>query len=239
MIAPSLSCEQSKLVAFAESIPGQLFPLECKPRVIEDELATRTTAGNRIELSAKSWDVLHQQQRVAECRVVNIQGTSLEILNVMIFPENPDTLPIFVIETLITGGMPRLAFVDLQSARMSEENASQVKSQTAALKCRYQGLANAKQPPEWAIRYSLGEYIFASPEGINNKNTLETLFCDALRTWVQVVLDSDQANLSSLSLSEMQRFKEDHVRESPVAPYLGKLFGPQWAEAFLNQFLYR
>lgn len=208
-----------------------LTPLGVRDLPLPDDLAS-ALGGGRLRLDAGRWQVGDN----AECRIVRIEGASSTIVNTLIFPTHSERLPVFVAELLVTGGVPRLAFLDLQAVGLTADRVGQLASHTAALADLFAFLPSA-EAPAWATKYSTGGYVFTRTNDPNHADALADLYAAYLDLWVECaaeVSDGDDAPTACLD-----DFKREHLRHWPGTDYLNKLFGTAWTARFLHEFLYR
>lgn len=200
------------------------------PLAVPAEFARRAGGQGRFQLRAFAWNV--GVPVGAECRCVYIRGQNSEVFNALVFPTDPTAAPVFVADFLLVGGQLRLAFLDLQGPGLAAGQRTAVALATCALAAE---LPSDVSAPAWAVAHSLGGFCHARGAGIDLTRLL-TAYDDYLRLWLRFsggrgAVDPDDDTLTL--------FKEEHRREAPAAPYLGRLFGTDWTERFLRDFLYR
>ncbi|MBL8800192.1 MAG: hypothetical protein JNM56_40290 [Planctomycetia bacterium] len=240
MIA-SLPDTERLLTDLGPLTPTTLRTLGLQTRDLPADLAAAEGSGGRIALTAACWDVGPAGAPFAQCRFVQILGTTLEIVNVMIFPANPESMPVFAAELLVTGGCPRLAFVDLQAPGLRPARRATLGVATSRLAERYAALPAPAATPAWAVEFSPGGYVFTRPHGADCGPALLQLSEDYLQLWCHCAARWGAPGLPTRpeSVEQLCRFKQHHIEHSPGRDYLSKVFGAEWTHRFLHDFLYR
>jgi hypothetical protein len=211
-----------------------LAPLGLAALELPPDLVSAVGSGGRPQLQANAWAVGGR----AECRLVLIRGQSTAILNTMIFPARPESLPVFVAEVLVTGGALRVAFVDLQTPGLAPGRRQPVADSLGRLAGRFSRLRCAEPPPAWATEFSTGAYGWVKSPGRECTAEVYAMYCDYLSYWSQLAAEPSSGDDAGPA-GELAEFKKHHVEQAPVAGFLGKVFGAAWAGRFLHEFLYR
>jgi len=219
----------------ADLWPESVARFESVGRAVEvpAEFAERVSHNGKTRLEACEYTL----GEVGTARMVRILGTASEIVNTMIFPEHPDRMPLFAAELLVFGGVPRLAFVDLQTPGLAPDRLETIRSATTELAARYPLPADAG-PPEWATHYSTGGYCYGRPGSRSYIPTLKKAYADYLKLWL-TTQDGCQKHANESAREELLKYKRHHVSNSPGCEFMGKLFGDEWAARFLEDWLYR
>jgi hypothetical protein len=213
----------------------RLAPLGLTDAPPAPEFAER---GGRMRLTAARWLVGPAARPVAECRIVRILGAAAEIVNAMIFPADPGGLPVFAAELLAFGGRPRLTFLDLQAPGLAADVRRAVAERTRAVSERFADLPRDPEPPGWAVAYSPGGYLFTRTDNPAHAPALGEAFAAYLDVWADLAVDAAAGPAAGGGRAALEEYKRDHVAHSPGRAFLGKVFGDEWTERFLNEFLY-
>lgn len=211
----------------------------------------RKSLNTRFDLWSHQWALSYNGNDVGTARMVLIQGQRTEIINTWIFPTYPSNLPVFAAELISMGGQQRLSFIDIQAPGYKRQDyslAEQVRS-TADL---FKDARIDEQPPPWAITDTLGHYFFrrtgdASLFPFIAKAYLaymdvltNTLWPSLLKTLL--IGASPKSDFISqrvdASMQTLRDYQHHHLVSSPGNPFLSKLFGEQWTDCFLHEFLF-
>lgn len=203
---------------------------------------TRLSDDGRTHLRADGWKVIQEGVSLAEARMVYIVGRNAEILNCILFSENPAVVPGLMIEIVALGNRPRLAFLDCPSPGMGQSQKSKVAQSWQGICGRYALLPRREEVPSWAVRYSPGNYLFTRLiKETLSAGLLRSAYFDYLTRWVQFT--SQQAatprEILPQASQEIEDYKQEHLEHSPGIPFLEKFFGTNWTHEFMHDFLYR
>jgi hypothetical protein len=213
---------------------ARLAPLGLTDGPLDPEFAARS---GRMRLTAARWMVGPTDRPTAECRIVRILGAAAEIVNAMIFPAIPARLPVFAAELLAFGGRPRLTFLDLQAPGLEPGVRADVAAATRAASADFAGMPRDPKPPGWAVAHSPGGYLFTRTDDPAHAPALGAAYRTYLDVWIDLagrVADAGGAG----GADALAAYKREHVAHSPGKAFLGKVFGDDWTDRFLNQFLY-
>lgn len=213
----------------------RLSPLGLTESPPDPEFAGR---GGRMQLVAARWRIGPAAGSVAECRIVRILGAAAEIVNTMIFPADPARLPVFAAELLAFGGRPRLTFLDLQGPGLSAAVRGAVAARTRAVSARFAAVPRDENPPGWAVAYSPGGYLFTRTDDPGHAGTLAGAYAEYLDVWADLAAAVGLDGLDPAAAAELATYKREHVAHSPGRAFLGKVFGGEWTDRFLTEFLY-
>lgn len=224
-----------------EDTRRRLAPLGVVDLPIPADLAASSGLSGKMSLRAACWGI---GPRLAECRIVRIEGPNAEIVNTMIFPDRPEALPVFAAELLVFGGVPRLAFVDLQVPGLADRRRDDVAVRTRRLAVDFAHLPCDQTAPDWAVHWSAGGYVFTRPNDTAFAEDLLLLYGRYLDLWVDLAAGAcggpgETRCADPAAVAELQHYKRSHVEHSPGTAFLTKLFGAEWTGRFLNGFLYR
>lgn len=200
----------------------------------------------RFQLRSWAWQVTLDELPLCDVRVVYISGTKNTIINTWVFPYAPRLQPVFAAELIALGDHPKLTFMDIQGPCLDMARQVVVRRATERVASRFADLRIAEQPPAWAIDASLGQYMFTRDLPCEMASRVaegyELLFAAYLNLITRpiVACDGDDSRREELSngLAELHRYQLHHLESSPGKVFLSKLFGEQWTESFLNDFLF-
>jgi len=196
----------------------------------------------KFRLWASEINVVKHNRHIATCRMVLIQGSSNEIINTWVFPTNPMQHPVFAAELIAMARAPRLSFIDVQVPALQSNFKPNVRQIAKRVRQQFPELLIDEVPPEWAIAESEGQYVFS--------RSLDQAFFASIAACYQAYLsayfgylDDSQAIAAGIpashaALTELQHYQDHHRISSPGGTFLGKLFGEDWTDAFLQNFLF-
>ena len=219
----------------ADLWPETVARFESVGRAVElpAEFASRPSHNGKTRLEACEYTL----GEMGTARMVRILGTASEIVNTLIFPGRPDRMPTFVAELLVFGGVPRMAFVDLQTPGLAPDRIETVRTATMELARKYPLPADVP-PPEWATDHSTGGYCYGRPNDKSYISILKRAYTDYLSLWWSM-RDGCRDCAKESARDELQKYKRHHVSSVPSGEFMGKLFGDEWASRFLEDWLYR
>jgi len=206
--------------------------------------ALRKSNNGKITLEAFEWVLQIDDAPIAELRMVYIQGAKNQIINTWIFPNRPARMPVFAAELIAVGAETRVAFVDIQIPALEETTADDVSLITGSISPRFAGLPCNEQPPVWAIHASQGNFTYARNVPSTQSHRIEECYLSYLDAYLTHFCTSDvsrsiaQSKRDEAALNELQRYQWHHMEHSPGNKFLGKLFGSDWTEAFMKDFLF-
>lgn len=236
---PALESTARALAGLRTATWERLAPLGVRELPLAAHLAHARGPGRSTALAATRWEIGSRRQPRAECRVVHITGATVEIVNTLILPHCPETLPVFVADLMLSGGKPRLAFLDLQGPGLLGSALEQTTLRTHRLADRYSGRQPAPAVPDWASRYSLGGLVFTRP-GARDLARMFAIHDDYLQAWIELAGQAPDTMIPCpQSQATLAAFKRLHATDSPVPGFLATVFGAAWADCFLQDFLYR
>lgn len=202
-----------------------------------------TSSNGKFHLWAKQVRIHHAHEHTMTCRMVLIQGQKNEILNTWIFPTAPERCPVFAAELIAMAGMPRLTFIDIQNPAMiaGVRVAGDLSNQ---LRSRHAGLVCDELPPSWAIDATLGGYIFSRSLDASAFPSIDACYEDYLGCYLRSFMphgssvELDESATRSAAEGALHRYRLHHMQHSPGTVFLGKLFGDDWTNDFLLNFLF-
>jgi hypothetical protein len=198
----------------------------------------------KFELWAKQVRLFDDGVHRMTCRLVLIQGQKNEILNTWVFPTAPERCPVFAAELIAMAGSPRLTFIDLQSPGM-QSGAEWVRTEALRLRADHSVLVCEEAPPEWAVSASEGGFVFSRSLPSSSFTSIDACYRAYFETYLDQFLsetDSSAAvdpDVRSLALKALTEYQVHHMENSPGSVFLGKLFGDEWTNNFLRNFLFQ
>jgi hypothetical protein len=184
-------------------------------------------------------------------RCTHIHGPNVEILNVMGFPASPAHQPILATDFICYGGRPRIAVADLQPL-WGRDSAGVATGLTAKLDDMLRPLAESfadvravEELPDWCAEYFTPYCFFALPNvaaAIPRLIEAYHAYCDAWSDgWIG---DSSKGEPRSdlgdvAAAGRLVEYKRHHRESSPGLSFMAKVFGAEWSESYLREFMYR
>ena len=216
---------------------------------IADAISEKESKNGKFSLTAESWSIVGkgtdgQARSIANLRMVYIRGQKNEIINTWIFPKRPDALPVFAAELISVSGVTRVAFVDIQTPVMTGDTVNEVTHLTAPLASRFACLPCDEKAPEWATTASPGNFTYSRQADVNWTSTIQECYLSYLDTYLKAYATGTPAKNSARlpevrSLTdELQAYQKHHMESSPGKKFLGNLFGVEWTDSFLTDFLF-
>jgi len=169
----------------------------------------------------------------AELRLTTIEGPGTEIFALMIFPDDPSRVPVFASEFVAFGKIVRAAVVDLQPAGMAAPARDELDRALAPLPAANPDLLASGELPEWCRDYFTRGAVFALRREVDELPRLERVLDEYLHAWCDLAKPGRAGADSALAA-----YKSHHVAHTPGRPYLERMFGPEWTEAFLRNAMY-
>lgn len=214
--------------AFAQSI------------AVPKDFAQRQSNNGKFRLIAEASQLSIGTFR-AQLRLVKIDGAKSNIINAWIFPNNPCHYPVFAAELIGVGDAVRVAFLDIQ-APLATAGSSRLKDQLKQVALAYAHLPCDEAAPDWATEASLGHYTYARNVPVSQLNDLGACYLEYLdlfikysgshRPGIQPAENQDRA------LERLHAYQMHHMQHSPGKKFLGNLFGMDWTERFMLDFLF-
>lgn len=222
----------SKLWGFEEAAQRILSQAGFWQEAVEAEFAERS--GNRAALlKSRRW--LHSRGLDARCCL--IASPQAEILNLMIFSSAADACPVFASEIILFGSKIRVAVIDHQSPDRQMPLRKEIEAKLGALQARYQPqLTPGGELPEWAKAHFTSACIYCRPSTPEETPVVEQAFEDYLQMWVADWLPRSAPEPAAQEILSAYQFH--HVENTPGRPFLSQVFGAEWTEKYLRQFMY-
>jgi hypothetical protein len=215
-----------------------------KEHTLQEGFSKRMSLNGMMTLTAQEWTLESQQRPVGQLRMVHIQGARNAIINTWIFPNRPAQTPVFAAELIAVGSATKVAFVDIQTPVLSAVIAEDVAALTSALSTRFTTLPCDEMPPDWATHASQGNYTYARDVPNEQLSTIEDCYLSYLDAYLGAfVSDELSAHATKFERDEaaitaLQEYQVHHMEHSPGNKFLSKLFGSDWTESFMKNFLF-
>lgn len=222
------------------------FGLLAKKQRIQESYAHRISLNKRFDLWSNQWGLTYNDSTVGTARMVLIQGQKTEIINTWIFPKYPSTLPVYAAELISMGGQQRLSFIDIQTPGF-QQNTSEIERSVLRVHNIYKDFAISEQPPAWAITDTLGHYFFRRTGDASHFPAVVSAYLDYMGTLLNSIWPSllsgcigPVVSVGSLdpNMTKLRDYQHHHLVSSPGNLFLSKLFGEQWTDRFLHDFLF-
>jgi hypothetical protein len=156
----------------------------------------------------------------------------------MIYPQNTVEIPVFAVEYIAFGSKPHVAVLDLQptSGPNGLLGHHLVHNLTELSQSYRKQLTSGGELPEWALAHFTPVCLYSRPDSPGQAEVLIGAFIDFLKIWSSLYLPKESENLSDGE--SLQSYKQHHVDHTPGRPFLTKIFGEEWTERYLRQFMY-
>ncbi len=212
-------------------------------------ISEKESKNGKFNLSAEAWSIVYDDayalpHSIATLRMVYIRGQKNEIINTWIFPKRSDVLPVFAAELISVGGVTRVAFVDIQTPVMTGDTRDEVTHLTAPLASRFTCLPCDEKAPEWATSASPGNFTYSRQADANWTSTIQECYRSYLDIYLEAYATGTTAKNSARLpedrrvTDELQAYQKHHMESSPGKKFLGNLFGVEWTDSFLTDFLF-
>ena len=167
-------------------------------------------------------------------------GEAAQILTTMAFPRFNTDLPIFGADVLSFRGKPHLIVIDHQP--LFKEDAAYAEKYIEPMEEMYKRFAHlpsrGRDLPAWTAE-------FFSPYTHYSRPTLDYLpeVLDAYRAyWSSYLVRVAEAECAEFPFPQIQNrqaaYCRNHVENEQAEGMLQKLFGEEWCEAYINEFLF-
>jgi hypothetical protein len=212
--------------------------------LIPKHYAQRESLHGKMLLEATEWSIQIQGRPIASLRMVYIHGGKNEIINTWIFPNRPSRMPVYAAELIAVNDAIRVAFVDIQVPALEGSIVEDTSMMTGSLAPRFASLPCNEAPPFWAIQESQGNFTYARNVPAVDLPTIEACYLaymdaylnhfaceDVGKSILRLARDED-------ALDALLSYQHHHMEHSPGNKFLSKLFGSDWTEAFMREFLF-
>lgn len=209
------------------------------------DLAQRESLHGKINLEAYQWGILVGEREIASLRMVYIHGPKNQIINTWIFPNRPNRMPVYAAELIAVGTEVRVAFVDVQVPAISDTSLLEdTRFLTGTLAPRFSDLPCNELPPDWAVDASQGNYTYARNVPYTSLPHVEDCYLGYMDAYLYAYTPRDVAaailgsELDEASVDTLHQYQYHHMEHSPGNKFLSKLFGADWTEKFMRDFLF-
>lgn len=158
----------------------------------------------------------------------------------MIYPGQPELVPVFAVELIVFGQLPRVAVIDLQPAAGLDNGPlrAEVDQHLQTVWMRYQGrLSHGGELPSWAEQHFTRYCIYARPQTLQQLPHVILAFRAYFRVWRDHFLVREDG-LVGENLSALTQYQSHHVENTPGRKFLHTSFGLDWTESYLRNFMY-
>ncbi len=202
--------------------------------------AQRHSNNGKFQLIAEAWQIARGPFQ-AELRMVKIDGGKSNIVNTWIFPDNPLHYPVFAAELIGVGDAVRVAFLDIQ-APVQSARSGRLSDEVKSVASKFVHLPCDESAPDWAIDASLGYYTYARNVPESQLADLRAGYLAYLDLFINYAgsLDAPRPVRSGLhsAIEQLHVYQLHHMQHSPGKKFLGNLFGMDWTERFMLDFLF-
>lgn len=216
---------------------------------LRDDWSNQESKNGKFALNAQEWKIRatgakRDNSHIATLRMVYIRGQKNEIINTWIFPVRSDLMPVYAAELISVASVTRVAFVDIQAPQLNDNIAEEVRLLTAPLAARYATLPCDEPAPDWATEASLGNFTYARQADSNWTSTIQNCYTSYLDTYINAFVTSSSSQSIDRSCSDaavsahLMDYQHHHMNSSPGKKFLGTLFGTEWTNSFLSDFLF-
>ena len=185
-----------------------------------------------------------QSDKLRQIRAAHVQGgSSLQVLNFVIFPKLNYDLPFFGAD-LVTLPGGHLIAIDMQPL-FSQDKSYQAKY-TEPIMAMFQGYQKdlpwgGDFPPE-AQQYFSPAFLWTRPTEVEVvKTKVFEAFCDYLQAYLNFVEQaeevSDPQKLAAI-LKAQKSYADYRAEKDPARGMLTRLYGSQWTEEYIHGFLF-
>lgn len=208
--------------------------------VLPPQYAQRASTNGKFNLTAEAWPV-ELVTGQAQLRMVKIDGGKSNIINTWIFPVDPRNTPVYAAELIGVGDVVRVAFIDIQ-APLTSAQTTELQRQLQLIAQKYVDLPRDEAAPDWAIEASLGHYTYARNVPDSSLAKIRAAYLEYLSIYLAYANATKSNASSSISLTnarqQLHDYQMHHMHHSPGKKFLGNLFGVDWTERFMLDFLF-
>lgn len=206
------------------------------------EYQNRISGNGKFTLTSQAWTIARNEVPTCDVRCVLIRGSKNTIINTWVFPYRPKIDPVFAAELIAFGGLPRLAFLDVQVPGMRLDRLGNVGTHVAKICREFPELRITETPPEWAVAATTGNYLFTREGTTELYAPIGQAYMRLLDCYLDLISDSDSdapaPDDNDISLKLLGEYQVHHMEHSPGKVFLSKLFGESWTDSFMSQFLF-
>ncbi len=224
----------------AEATRNRMLACEAQQLSVPATYCQRGSTNGKFLLSAEAWNIQVGQLH-AQLRLVKIDGAKSNIINAWIFPIDPRRNLVYAAELIGVGESVRVAFVDVQSP-CTRRCSNRISLRLSGLAKGYSGLPCDEPAPGWAVDASLGHYTYARNVPAASLSAIQGCYLDYLDLYLSSTRCEDWLADCGDSLEQargrLHAYQLHHMQHSPGKKFLGNLFGVDWTERFMLDFLF-
>ena len=211
----------------------------CQQLTLPPAFAQRQSLNGKFSLVAQAWQINVAGSRLC-LRMVKIDGAKSNIINTWIFPADAQNLPVFAAELIGVGEAVRVAFVDVQ-APVASARTIRLDQQLKSVASKFASLPCDEAAPDWATDASIGHYTYARQVCEQHLSAIRACYVDYLNLYLSYVSSvSAPSVLTAIDAASaaLHAYQLHHMQHSPGKKFLGNLFGVDWTERFMLDFLF-
>jgi hypothetical protein len=187
----------------------------------------------RGDLELRSYHAVHPHK--AEARCAMIRGPKSEIINLMIFPWAPSSCPVYASELILFNGKMHVAVVDLQFPDPALQ--SRLASIIGKPSRRYRSkLTYGGELPDWARQHFTPWCVYNRANSADETPVVCDAFIEYLDLWIEHCLPCLVGQKEELA--SLRHYQVHHIENTPGRKFLSRGFSPEWAESYLQDFMY-
>ncbi len=172
---------------------------------------------------------------LGELRWTTLNSNRVDIIALMLFPNDPETLPVFASEFVVIGGKCKAAVVDLQSLSCNAATRQEHHQPISALSVNYTQY-NTDQLPDWCDDHFSPYAIAALKVDLDSIETLLEGYSRYLEAFLDLAMTKMPVTVANEEL--LRQYKDHHITHTPGRPFMTAAFGEEWTERFLRQGMY-
>ena len=175
---------------------------------------------------------------IGEFRAVYIASPVVEIVNLFFFPDSHRPSPVFAMEFVRIGPRGVVGVIDCKAAPGDSISQSALSILEAAHEA-FPQLRNGDDPPAWYRDARSGYDFFVRPENLEVFADLVSAHHFVWGRYVRHILNgSSDSSCQALRQPFLRHYKDHHRDNSPGIPFLNKMFGVNWTETLLRDYLF-
>lgn len=216
---------------------GRLGPSGLEPIGLPGELAERAGLGRQS--STRLWGFGGRLRGLGQVHATVILGPKAEIVNAMIYPQDPGLLPVFATEVVRFGTMIRVAFVDVQPLDRAAAWLDGLQRELQGLRAGFAERAELDPDlPGWLEGQCSGGEFLARSNDLSPAATICEAWMAYLGAWIRRAEGLAAAGVAVADSPAVAAYKHHHVVHSPGLVFLGKFFGEEWTRRYMSEFMY-
>ncbi len=200
---------------------------------VPPEFAARTSDTVPVVLEFRDFEL----SGLGRLRFTGIQGRSSGIFSLMIFPNDPRSVPVFASEFVVFGQLVRAAVLDFQGLA-DEVRASRVWTGALDELARaFPGMTAQEELPGWCRAHFTPQAVFRLRAKAPELAQLDSAFDAWIDRWAAIA-SGHVSHAPAVEAPELAEYKRHHVANTPGRPFLERCFGTAWTERFLRDGMY-